>query len=104
MNNNYLIPANSKNGQLILNMFKPFDLAILGIGSLITVIFLFIFKADSVTMIVVKLLPITLSLLLVMPIPHYHNVLTFIREAYIFYTSQNQYKWRGWCSTHGFED
>ena len=104
MNNNYLIPANSKNGQLILNMFKPFDLIILGIGALITLIFLFIFQEDTLLMIVIKLLPVTISLLLVMPIPYYHNVLTFLREIYIFYTSQNQYKWRGWCASHGFED
>ena len=104
MNNNYLIPANSKNGQLILNLFKPFDLIILGIGVMVTIVFLFIFKADSIPLIVVKLLPATISLLLVMPVPHYHNVLTFIREVYIFYTSQNQYRWRGWCATHGFEE
>ena len=104
MNNNYLIPANSKSGQLILNMFKIGDLIILGIGALITLIFLFVFTGDSVLFIVIKLLPVTISLLLVMPIPHYHNVLTFLREVYIFYTSQNQYRWRGWCATHGFED
>ena len=104
MNNNYLIPANSKNGQLILNMFKMGDLIILGIGALITLIFLFVLPGDSLMFIVIKLLPITISLLLVMPIPHYHNVLTFIREVYIFYTSQNQYRWRGWCATHGFEE
>ena len=104
MNNNYLIPANSKSGQLILNMFKIGDLIILGIGALITLIFLFVFTGDSVLFIVIKLLPVTISLLLVMPIPHYHNVLTFLREVYIFYKSQNQYRWRGWCATHGFED
>lgn len=104
MNNNYLIPANSKSGQLILNMFKIGDLIILGIGALITLIFLFVFTGDSILFIVIKLLPVTISLLLVMPIPHYHNVLTFLREVYIFYTSQNQYRWRGWCATHGFED
>ena len=104
MNNNYLIPANSKSGQLILNMFKIGDLIVLGTGALITLAFAFIFNEDTIPLLVVKLLPVTLSLLLVMPIPHYHNVLTFMREVYIFYTSQNQYKWRGWCSTHGFED
>ena len=42
--NNYLIPANSKNGQLILNLFKPADLVILAIGTVITVIFLFVLQ------------------------------------------------------------
>lgn len=102
--NNYLIPANSKNGQLILNLFKPADLVILAIGTIITVVFLFVFKEDTVPLLVAKLLPVTISLLLVMPIPYYHNVITFLREVYIYYTSQNQYRWRGWCSKHGFEE
>lgn len=102
--NNYLIPANSKNGQLILNLFKPADLVILAIGTIITVIFLFVFKEDTMPLLVAKLLPVTISLLLVMPIPYYHNVITFLREVYMYYTSQNQYRWRGWCSKHGFEE
>lgn len=102
--NNYLIPANSKNGQLILNLFKPADLVILAIGTVITVIFLFVFKEDTIPLLVAKLLPVTISLLLVMPIPYYHNVITFLREVYMYYTSQNQYRWRGWCSKHGFEE
>ena len=52
--NNYLIPANSKNGQLILNLFKPADLVILAIGTVITVIFLFVFKEDTIPLLVAK--------------------------------------------------
>ena len=104
MKNNYLIPANSKNGQLILNIFKPFDLIVLGIGAVITLILVFLFKEDSLSILVIKLLPLGISCLLVVPIPYYHNVLTFLRELYIYSTSQNQYKWRGWCAKHGFEE
>ena len=38
--NNYLIPANSKKGQLILGMFRSFDLALLVTGVMITFVLL----------------------------------------------------------------
>ena len=37
---NYLIPANTKRGQLILGIFKPFDLILFSTGVLITIIFM----------------------------------------------------------------
>ena len=37
---NYLIPANTKRGQLILGIFRPFDLWLFGGGCLVTVILL----------------------------------------------------------------
>ena len=37
---NYLIPANTKRGQLILGIFRPFDLWLFGGGVLVTVILL----------------------------------------------------------------
>ena len=95
--NNYLIPANSKNGQLILNLFKPADLVILAIGTVITVIFLFVFKEDTIPLLVAKLLPVTISLLLVMPIPSYHNVLCAIQSIWNFYNNKRRFVWRGWC-------
>ena len=76
MRNNYLIPANSKKSQLILNAFRPIDLGIMGAG----------------------------ALLLVVPIPFCHNVLVFLREVYIYFSSQKTYVWRGWCAKYGFED
>ena len=101
--NNYLIPANSKKSQLILNVFRPVDLYILIAGAVTTLLMLFI-PGESIGWLVIKLLPLGLALLLVLPVPFYHNVLVFLREVYIYSSSQRTYKWRGWCATYEFED
>lgn len=101
--NNYLIPANSKKSQLILNLFRPIDLGILIGGAAITLVMLFL-PGDSLLWLVAKILPVGIALLLVMPMPYYHNVLVFLREAYLFASSQRTYRWRGWCATYEFED
>ncbi len=106
--NGYLIPANSKKSQLIFGLFKLRDLIILLTGVLVTLVFLFLISADSLIFIVIKLLPLCLSLILVMPIAFYHNVLDFLKEFFLFYSAEinggNQYRWRGWCATSGFDD
>ena len=97
----YIIPANSKKSQLIFNVFRPIDLfGILLPGALLTVIFLFVFPGDSISAIVIKLAPVSLALFLVMPIPFYHNVLVYLREVYIYFSSQKRYYWRGWCASY----
>ena len=97
----YIIPANSKKSQLIFNVFRPIDLfGILLPGALLTVLFLFIFPGDSISAIVIKLAPVSLALFLVMPIPFYHNVLVYLREVYIYFSSQKRYYWRGWCASY----
>ena len=95
--NNYLIPANSKSGQLILGIFTPSDLWLLSIGVLTTVILLAFMPVDSLGTTRLVLSPGVLSALLVLPIPYYHNTLTVIMEIYDFYTSRRQYRWKGWC-------
>ena len=80
--NNYLIPANSKKGQLIFNMFRWEDLIILAAGGLITLIAVLVSDNDSIFAMVLKLLPIGISVLLVMPVAYYHNVLVFIIEMF----------------------
>ena len=40
MYDQYLIPANTKRGKLILGWFRPFDLALVSTGILITMILL----------------------------------------------------------------
>lgn len=99
--NNYLIPANSKKGQLYFNVFRPIDLAIVLIGGTLTLITLFAIPGDSLLALVIKLLPIGVSLLLVLPLAYYHNVLVFLQEVYIYLTSQKQYNWKGWCASYG---
>ncbi len=95
--NNYLIPANSKSGQLILGIFTPSDLWLLGIGVLTSVILLAFMPVDSLSTTILVLCPGVLSALLVFPIPYYHNTLTVIIEIYEFLTTRRQYRWKGWC-------
>ena len=95
--NNYLIPANTKSGQLILGIFKPFDLILLGTGVLITLIFLMTFPVSSNWQVIVIVLPGLICAFLVIPIPNYHNILTIIIEAYNFFTNRRRYIWKGWC-------
>lgn len=93
----YLIPANSKKGQLYFNLFKGIDLIILLAGGLLTFMSFFIIKGDGLKIIFIKLLPIMTALLLVIPIAYYHNVRVFIKELYTYLTSQRRYDWKGWC-------
>ena len=102
--NQYLIPANSKKGQLLFNIFRPIDLAILLTGGLITLILMFLVEGNSILLMVIKLLPIGISALLVMPIPYYHNGLVFLTEAIMFFVNQTQYRWKGWCATYGNDE
>lgn len=102
--NNYLIPANSKKSQLIFSIFRPVDLFIVLVGGLITLVLMFAVSGDSISQLFIKLLPIGISLLLVVPIPYYHNVLVFFQEVYLFVMGQKVYLWRGWCSNYGFDD
>lgn len=98
---NYLIPANTKRGQLILGIFRPFDLILFGVGVLITVIFLAIMPLTSTFVTILILSPALISGFLVMPIPYYHNMLNVIIEMYEFFTSRQTYRWRGWCYKNG---
>lgn len=102
MDNNYLIPANTKKGQLIFSIFRPFDLAIFVTGVAITLILLIIFSsvnAGTVPMIL-SVFPGFICILLVWPIPNYHNVLVAIQEMIGFYSNNRNYKWRGWCAVY----
>ena len=96
--NQYLIPANSKKGQLIFNIFEPLDLGILLTGAAITLGFMFLLSGDDIGMLVIKLLPVTIALLLVMPIPYYHNGRVFLTEFLLYLSSQRVYHWKGWCA------
>ena len=98
MNNQYLIPANSKKGQLIFNIFEPIDLGILLTGAALTVGFMFLIPGEDLPILVIKLLPISIALLLVMPIPYYHNGRVFLTELLMYLSSTKQYYWKGWCA------
>ena len=98
MNDNYLIPANTKSGQLILGIFKPFDLILLGTGILISLVLLTSLTMDYTWQIILVVTPGLLCAFLVIPIPNYHNILTIIVECYNFFTGRRRYIWKGWCA------
>ncbi len=102
-NNNYLIPANSKKSMLILSFFTPLDLMIFSIGCIVTVILLFVANSNNVIVLVGILMPALVSAFLVLPIPNYHNVLTFIGVAYRYFSTRKRYYWKGWCVAYDKE-
>ncbi len=93
----YLIPANTKKGQLILGVFRPFDLILFGTGIFLTLLFLLIVPLESTLVTVLVLTPALLTGFLVLPIPNYHNMLTIIVETWEFFTNRQKYIWKGWC-------
>lgn len=95
--NGYLVPANSKKGNLILNMFRPFDLIMFGVGAFVSLMLLVIVQSDNTIMILISCLPVAVTGLLVVPIPNYHNVLCAIQSIFSFFFERRNYSWRGWC-------
>ena len=101
MNYNYLIPANTKRGRLLFGWFRPFDLALLGSGVLVTFVLLAFVPLESIWMVILVLAPALITAFLVMPVPYYHNMLTIIIELYDYLTNRQTYRWKGWCWKDG---
>ena len=101
MDGQYLIPANTKKGKLILGLFRPFDLALFGSGILVTIMLLAFLPLDSTALTIVLLSPAFICAFLVMPVPYYHNMLNIIVELYEFLTTRQTYRWKGWCWKSG---
>ena len=99
--NNYLIPANSKKSQLILNIFNGVDLTILITGIIISGILLWSIKSDSLLVLIGLASPALIAIFLVLPIPNYHNVRTLIGSMNRYLTGRKKYYWRGWCACYG---
>lgn len=102
--NNYLIPANSKRSMLIFGVFQPIDLIIFGTGIGITLLLLFMLPTDTIVEVIIVLLPLLVTGFLVIPVPNYHNIRVILVEIWEFYTTRQQYVWKGWCVTDGTED
>ena len=100
--NGYLIPANAKKGTLIFNIFRPFDLMLFGGGIGVTLILLAILQNSNIILTLLALLPVSITGLLVFPVPNYHNVLCAIISIYSFYTGRRKYIWKGWCFNEQF--
>lgn len=97
MNGNYLIPANTKRGQLILGFFMPIDLILFGSGLLITLILVMFLPMQITWVAVLSIMPGIITGLLVLPVAHYHNVRQLIIEIYQYFTRRSRYVWKGWC-------
>ena len=97
INGGYLIPANTKKGQLLAGMFTLPDLIILCSGIGTTILLLLIIGTSNVIFGILCLLPALVCGFLVIPVPNYRNVRTFFKSMYEFYTGQRQYAWKGWC-------
>lgn len=95
--NGYLIPANSKRGTLIFNIFRPIDLYIFLIGVAASLILLAVVPSTNLLLVTIALLPVCICGLLVVPVPNYHNVLCALESIYRFYTERRRYVWKGWC-------
>ena len=100
----FLIPANSKRGNLIFNLFRPIDLVIVTTGMIFSLIFFFAFPGDSTTEVIFKLAPGGLGVLLTTPFGQYHNIGVLFREMYLFFSRRRIYVWKGWCVRDEFDD
>lgn len=103
--NGSLVPANTKKSLLVFGMFRPLpDLLILGSGIGITVILLLIFGDASTWFLLLSCIPMLIGLVLVLPIPNYHNTLCVIESILGFYNGRRKFIWRGWCMKDEHKD
>ena len=102
--NGYLIPANSKRGTLIFNVFRPIDLGIFSGGVAISLLLLAFVPSTNILLVTIALLPVCICGLLVIPVPNYHNVLCALGSIYKFYTERRRYVWKGWCFYEQYKD
>ena len=102
--NNYLIPANSKKSMLIFGLFNTLDLWIFlgGVGA--TLLLLLILPVEELVPAIIAISPGLICGFLVLPVPNYHNVRTFIKSAYRFFTTRQKFIWKGWCFSYGQEN
>lgn len=105
MNNQFLIPANTKRGKYILSIFRPVDLVIFLTGVFVTLGLLLILSNMKISgwPIILAVFPGLIATGLVVPIPNYHNVMVCIGEIISYYSSNRSYKWRGWCAVYESE-
>lgn len=102
--NQYLIPANSKRSMLILGLFTPIDLIIVGIGGGITAMLMFIISASTLKDVITILTPLLISVVMVLPVPNHRNIWQLTANIYNYFSKRRTYYWRGWCFTNGEEN
>ena len=101
---NYLIPANTKKSQLFFGLFNTFDLILFGSGIGISLLLLVILPVEKLPIALIAVAPGLITGFLVFPIPYYHNVLTVLRNVITFYTTRQEFVWKGWCLKDGETD
>lgn len=102
--NEYLVPANTKKSMLIFGILRPIDAIILGTGVVISVILLLILGDASTLIMLLACIPMLVGLVLVLPIPNYHNTLVALQSIIRFYNERRNYIWKGWCVYNEFKD
>ncbi len=102
--NSYLIPANSKKSMLIFGLFNQLDLWIFIIGLIVSLALLMILPVDQLLYAIIAILPGATCGFLVVPVPQYHNVRTFIFIAFTFFTTRQHFVWKGWCFNNGDDE
>lgn len=95
--NQFMIPANTKKSALIFGLFQPIDLIIACVGLGLTMIFVPVFQAETITGMLICLTPLLIAGFLVFPIPNYHNTRILLRSLFQFLTLRQKYVWKGWC-------
>lgn len=100
---NYLIPANTKSGNLIFNVFTWFDLTLFLSGIGVSLLLLLIVSPGTLLSAFICLLPGLTCSMLVVPVPNYHNILTVLKEMISFFNGRRNYKWKGWCYTDEYK-
>lgn len=101
---NFIIPANTKKSMLKFGVFNTFDLILFGSGIAVSLLLLLLLPVEQLKFAIIALLPGLVTGFLVFPIPYYHNVLTVIINFFTFFTTRQQFVWKGWCVTDGEED
>lgn len=104
MNNQYLIPANSKKAILHFGIFRTIDLVIFGIGVGFSLLMMSFVQSDVWLINVLIISPAIITGLLVFPVPNYHNVMTLIKSMWEFFTTRQKFIWKGWCVANEFKE
>jgi len=104
MNGRFLIPANSKKSMLIFGLFNGVDLLIFSVGAGTSLLLLMIVGPSEALDTFIVLIPALVAILLVSPIPNYHNVRTIIKSIWEFFTNRQVFVWKGWCAKDAFND
>ena len=102
--NQYLIPANSKRSMLILGLFTPIDLIIIGVGGGLTGMLMLIISAGTLKDVITILTPLLISTAMVLPVPNHRNIWQLTANIYNYFSKRRTYYWRGWCFTNGEEN